>query len=172
MAFKKENRTRSPSHASHVSTLQLAGRKFCCLRAERIHLPDSAARLRQLLYFSRSSTIPLIPMVGPSGGDPAASQPQLRPAFLLEARAQSGSPAARGNLTTAANLLSSQPLMIELQGDRYVRIRSAAIDGEALPLSLAPDHRLNQAGALKIDSAAIGTKTPTRFEFRNHSCAH
>ena len=29
--------------------------------------------------------------------------------------------------------------MIELQGDRYVRVSSAAIDGEALPLTLAPD---------------------------------
>jgi hypothetical protein len=40
---------------------------------------------------------------------------------------------------------SSQPLMIELQGDRYIRITSTAIDGEALPLSLAPNHRLNKA---------------------------
>ena len=30
--------------------------------------------------------------------------------------------------------------MIELQGDRYVRVNSAAINGEALPLALAPDN--------------------------------
>jgi hypothetical protein len=34
---------------------------------------------------------------------------------------------------------TTQPLMIELQNGRYVRVNNAAVDGEALPLTLAPD---------------------------------
>ena len=70
-----------------------------------------------------------------STGDPnAASQPQP-PAFLLQAaRALSGSTGYAAQPDNNREPSSSQPLMIELQGDRYVRISSAAIDGEALPL--------------------------------------
>jgi len=35
---------------------------------------------------------------------------------------------------------SSDPLMIELKNGQYVRVNNTAIDGEALPLKLAPDH--------------------------------
>ncbi len=62
-----------------------------------------------------------------STGYPVASEP---PAYLLEA--------ARGlggiRPETAAPASPNAPLMIELQGNRYVKVSSAPIDGEALPL--------------------------------------
>ena len=71
-----------------------------------------------------------------STGDSAASQAS---SFLVPAaRALSGSTGFAGRSDNAQEPSSSQPLLIELQGDRYVRVSSAAIDGEALPLSLAP----------------------------------
>ena len=58
------------------------------------------------------------------------------PAFLVQGPSvPSGNESLRGvptNDTGEAD--SSQPLMIELQGDRYVRVSSAAVDGEAVPL--------------------------------------
>ena len=41
--------------------------------------------------------------------------------------------------------LSSQPLVMELQGGRYVRVARAAIDGEALPLNFGPNDDENGA---------------------------
>src|SRR5580698_3190709 len=72
-----------------------------------------------------------------STGYPVASQP---PVVLLQAeRALAGpnvaSPAEYADRQPSA----SQPLMIELQNGRYVRVNSTAADGEALPLTLAPD---------------------------------
>ena len=69
-----------------------------------------------------------------STGYPVASQP---PVVLLQAeRALAGpnvpSPAEYADRQPSA----SQPLMIELQNGRYVRVNTPAIDGEALPLSL------------------------------------
>jgi hypothetical protein len=52
-----------------------------------------------------------------------------------------------GGSVDAARSSSSQPLMIELQNGRYVRVNNPAIDGEALPF----DSRANTAGA--ADSA-------------------
>lgn len=76
-----------------------------------------------------------------STGYPVASQP---PAFLMQAvRDMAGSATdsmgpAMGPLPNHAPS-SSQPLMIELQNGRYVRVSKPAVDGEALPLTQAPD---------------------------------
>jgi len=73
-----------------------------------------------------------------SAAQPAAGEP---PPFLLQAaRALSGPGVSGGIPDNGREPPSSQPLMIELQGDRYVRVSSAAIDGEALPLTLPPDN--------------------------------
>ena len=70
-----------------------------------------------------------------SAGDPSAQGP----AFLLDAtRALSGSGGFPGQPERSQpSSPSSEPLLIELQGDRYVRVTSAAIDGEAQPLPRA-----------------------------------
>jgi hypothetical protein len=44
---------------------------------------------------------------------------------------------------------STDPLMIELQNGRYVRVESAAIDGEALPLKLSPSRSPTNAAPTK-----------------------
>jgi hypothetical protein len=63
------------------------------------------------------------------------------PPFLLEAtRALSGTGGLAGQPDNTREPSSSAPLLIELQGDHYVRVSSAAIDGEALPLKLSPDN--------------------------------
>jgi hypothetical protein len=41
-----------------------------------------------------------------------------------------------GSAISSPSPQSSQPLLIELQGGRYVRVTDSAIDGEALPLNL------------------------------------
>jgi hypothetical protein len=72
-----------------------------------------------------------------STGYPVASQP---PAFLLQlARDMAGAGAdSMGPSMSAYNPRepsSSQPLLIELQGGRYVKVNTTAVDGEALPLN-------------------------------------
>jgi hypothetical protein len=72
-----------------------------------------------------------------STGYPVASEP---PAYVLQAAQQmlgsaSGSPRPDMISGNSRDSLSSQPLVMELQGGRYVRVASAAIDGEALPLN-------------------------------------
>ena len=42
-------------------------------------------------------------------------------------------------------LASAQPLVIELQNGRYVRVNSTPSNGEALPLTLAPDRAPSEA---------------------------
>jgi hypothetical protein len=95
-----------------------------------------------------------------SSGYPVASEP---PAFVLQAaRALSGSGGAGlGNdRETAASRAvssepgSSEPMMIELQNGRYVRVHSPAADGEALPLTLAPDNS-------HFDSTQLAKSTTT-----------
>jgi hypothetical protein len=73
----------------------------------------------------------------------SAGDPSQTPPFLLQAtRALSGPGAFAGQPDNShePSSSSSQPLLIELQGDHYVRITSAAIDGEALPLNAAPNN--------------------------------
>ncbi|MGB2605461.1 MAG: hypothetical protein WBC78_17815 [Candidatus Sulfotelmatobacter sp.] len=76
-----------------------------------------------------------------STGYPVASEP---PAYVLQAAQQmlgsaSGSPRPDMISGNSRDSLSSQPLVMELQGGRYVRVASAAIDGEALPLNFGPN---------------------------------
>jgi len=66
-----------------------------------------------------------------STGYPVAAQ--LPVIMLQAARTMSHRDYAESEPATA------QPLMIELQNGRYVRVNNTAADGEALPLNLAPD---------------------------------
>jgi hypothetical protein len=74
-----------------------------------------------------------------STGYPVASQP---PAILLQAARAFAGPApymGRIDEDNSRQLASAQPLVIELQNGRYVRVNSTPSNGEALPLTLAPD---------------------------------
>jgi hypothetical protein len=72
-----------------------------------------------------------------STGYPIAGQP---PVILLQAARALAGPNEAGPAEYADREPSpSQPLMIELQNGRYVRVNSTAADGEALPLTLAPE---------------------------------
>ncbi len=72
-----------------------------------------------------------------STGYPVASQP---PIILLQAARALAGPAEAGPAEYADREPSpAQPLMIELRNGHYVRVNSAAADGEAVPLNLAPD---------------------------------
>jgi hypothetical protein len=92
-----------------------------------------------------AASSPLTSLLSPFLGDSfnpedlsSAGDPSLPPPFLLQAsRALSGPGAFAGQPDNNPEPSSSQPLLIELQGDRYVRVTSAAIDGEALPLNAA-----------------------------------
>jgi hypothetical protein len=71
-----------------------------------------------------------------STGYPVASQP---PVILLQAARSLAGPADYlGRTDNDRDPSPSQPLMIELQNGRYVRVNSTPADGEALPLTLAP----------------------------------
>jgi hypothetical protein len=67
-----------------------------------------------------------------STGYPVASQP---PVILMQAARALAGPADYA----ATEPTTPQPLMIELQNGRYVRVNSTPSNGEALPLALAPD---------------------------------
>jgi len=85
--------------------------------------------------------------------DDGSSEPEPPgpPAFLMQApRVPSEYESLRGGPaygTGEAN--SSQPLMIELQGGHYVRVSSAAVDGEALPLRQNSDSALAKSVVAK-----------------------
>ena len=84
--------------------------------------------------------------------------PSQAPPFLLQAtRALSGTAGFAGPSDNGHHPSSSEPLLIELQGDRYVRVTSAAIDGEALPLRMAPPNngQLNNAHPSKSGSSHL-----------------
>jgi hypothetical protein len=91
---------------------------------------------------------PLTSLLSPFLGDSfnpedlsSAGDPSQAPPFLLQAsRALSAPGAFAGQPDNNPEPSSSQPLLIELQGDRYVRVTSAAIDGEALPLNPGPNN--------------------------------
>ena len=105
-----------------------------------------------------------------STGYPVASQP---PAFLMEAvRQLAGS--ATSSMGQAMGSLnnhepsSSDPLMIELQNGRYVRVNSTAANGDALPLKLAPNHsRLTSTPPRTIAAAPSQNLTPAVLIFRD-----
>lgn len=97
-----------------------------------------------------------------STGGPAGPE---SPEFLLQlVRAMGGTGAdamvsGRSNTTREPSL--NQPLMIELQGDRYVKVSTTAVDGEALPLTLAPNsvHPNNAQPAKSTRGHSIGLVT-------------
>jgi hypothetical protein len=76
-------------------------------------------------------------------------EPSAPPAFLMQGpRVPSDYESLRGGPAYGTGEAdSSQPLMIELQGDHYVRVSSAAIDGAALPLRLTSDSALAKSVA-------------------------
>jgi hypothetical protein len=78
-----------------------------------------------------------------STGFPVAAQP---PAFLMQAMQQlagagAGSMGGAINAPAPHQSSSNDPLMIELQNGRYVRVNNAAINGDAEPLNLATTRR-------------------------------
>jgi hypothetical protein len=93
-----------------------------------------------------------------TGGGPAGPE---SPEFLLQlVRAMGGGSGAdamgSGRSHSTGEPSSNQPLMIELQGDRYVKVSPTAVDGEALPLSLAPN---NASPAKSTRGHSIGLVT-------------
>lgn len=68
-----------------------------------------------------------------STGYPVASQP---PVILLQAARALARPLEAGPAEHAENEPPSQPLIIELQNGRYVRVNNAIVSGEAQPLNL------------------------------------
>lgn len=94
------------------------------------------SRLAHRMHRAAPLTSFLSPFFGDSF-DPEDLSSAGAPPFLLEAtRALSGSNDFAGQPDNTREPSSSQPLLIELQGGRYVHVSSAAIDGEALPLPL------------------------------------
>jgi hypothetical protein len=71
-----------------------------------------------------------------STGYPVASQPPL---IMLQAARTMARPHYAGREPAIPQPPMAQPLMIELQNGRYVRVNNPAADGEALPLTLTQD---------------------------------
>ena len=97
-----------------------------------------------------------------STGYPVASQP---PPFLMEAVRQlaGAGPASMGQAMSAPTNhqpSSNEPLMIELQNGRYVRVESAAANGDALPLKLAPNHSRSNSTSAPMISAKPSEPLP------------
>ena len=122
------------------------------------HYQSSASR-RTSSYYSPYTSLPF-PFFSDtfdpndiySTGYPVAADP---PPFLLQAaRSMAGTAASSmdANMSPFANRESHsvQPLMIELQNDRYVRVSSKPANGEALQLSPAPAAPRNQPAAVLI----------------------
>ncbi|MGA7221089.1 MAG: hypothetical protein WBX38_22430 [Candidatus Sulfotelmatobacter sp.] len=82
-----------------------------------------------------------------SSGYPVSSEP---PAFLLQAaRSLSGQTGFGGGGDHEA-AASSQPLMIELQNGRYVRVNPSAVDGEARELAAPSEAQISKAGSTSV----------------------
>jgi hypothetical protein len=91
-----------------------------------------------------------------STGYPVASQP---PPSLMEAVRQLGGSATASSAQamsppTTHQPSSTDPLMIELQNGRYVRVNSAAINGDAEPLNLTPNHQPNSTHTPPLATAS------------------
>jgi hypothetical protein len=110
-----------------------------------------------------------------SSGYPIASDP---PPFLMQAMQQfAGSGLSSMGQSSMGKALgapgnhqpsSSDPLMIELQNGQYVRVNNTAIDGEALPLKLAPDHsQTNSARPPMISATSSQPLPPAVLIFRD-----
>jgi len=130
------------------------------------HRHPSAFR-RSSPYFSSYGSLPFFgdsfnPDDIYSSGYPVASEP---PPFLMQAmRDMAGSaanPMAQGisppsNHQPAAN----DPLMIELQNGRYVRVDSSAANGDALPLNLTPNRARSSSAAPTSTASAPSLTLP------------
>ena len=93
-----------------------------------------------------------------STGYPVASQP---PVILLQAARALAGPAGYADNDYANNEASiPQPLMIELQNGRYVRLSRTPSNGEALPLTLAPE-RAQSGQAQPSKSTRSSSTRPT-----------
>ncbi len=100
-----------------------------------------------------------------SSGYPVASEP---PPFLLQLAHDMAGPAA-GSMGPGMNShtsepSSNQPLMIELQGGRYVKVNTTAVDGEALPLGQAanvqPAKSTRNHATSMVASSSASTQGP------------
>lgn len=99
-----------------------------------------------------------------AGASPDSGSPS--PAFLMQALQSLAGPGAaslgpavnaRGNHTPA----STEPLMIELQNGRYVRVKGNAIDGEAQPLPAVATKNSQSTKVTRDHSAPAAATTPT-----------
>jgi hypothetical protein len=114
-----------------------------------------------------------------SSGYPVASQP---PPFLMEALRSLGG-ATAGTMGPGMGAVDarepspSEPLMIELQNGRYVRLKGSAADGEAAPISLSKN---SDAALSRVAAATTSPVLPAavlifhdghREEVRDYSIA-
>jgi len=142
----------SPAHA--VGAGRAAGSHFNGFASGRGAFSHSGFRRSSQFPFAPYASLPF-PFFGDyfdpgdiySTGYPVASEP---PAYVLQAAQQmlgstSGSPRPDMISGNSRDSLSSQPLVMELHGGRYVPVASAAIDGEALPLSFGRNDSDNDA---------------------------
>jgi len=133
--------------------------------------------------FRRSA--PLTSFVSPffddfydSDNGPSEPEPLAPPAFLMQAppAASDNDSLGRRSTNDVGEGDASQPLMIELQGDRYVRVSSAAVDGEALPLKQASDSTLAKSVVAKspasdLPSAVLVFRDGHREEVHDYTIA-
>ncbi len=151
--------TAAPAHSAAPRVHPPAG-SFALTRSRR-----SSAFRRSSPYGSPYTSLPF-PFFGDSfnpddiysSGYPVASQP---PPFLMQALRDMAGPAAGSMGSSPLNDREpSQPLMIELQNGRYVHVNSAAVDGEALPLSLAPQARSTNTRSAQTPAIAAASAAP------------
>jgi hypothetical protein len=109
--------------------------------------PSPAHRAQRFSRTHHSPSSPLTSLFSPFLGDSfnpedlsSAGDPSQTPPFLLQATRALSGPGGFAGQPDNSHESSSQPLLIELQGDHYVRITGAPIDGEALPLNAAPNN--------------------------------
>lgn len=126
----------APAHSSTRPALRRSTSPKSSLALARQAHPSPQSR--------RSSPLSLLaPFLGdsfnPDDFSPNSDPSQPPPMLLQAANALSGAdfPNRPSNTREPS---SNQPLLIELHGDHYVRIDNAAINGEALPLNLAPNN--------------------------------
>jgi len=154
-------RIAAPAHSAAPHVHSPAG-SFALTRNRR-----SSAFRRSSPYGSPYTSLPF-PFFGDSfnpddiysSGYPVASQP---PPFLMQALRDIAGPAAGSMGSSPLNdrePSSSQPLMIELQNGRYVHVNSAALDGEALPLVLAPQTKSTKTNSTPTLAIAAASPAP------------
>jgi hypothetical protein len=94
-----------------------------------------------------------------SSGYPVASAPP--PEFLLQAaRSLPGSEGFANQIANNRSTSTTEPLMIELQSGRYVRVSTTAIDGEAHELSSAPAPARAESGQARSQQVSAAPSAP------------